>query len=101
SNPIKYDYDTNVVGEVIKYSSESIWSNGTTSSNLKILGFFSPNQLYKNSVTDEDGNPKIIYSTLENKIVLIRKPLSPTQNIDTYYVYDEYNNLTFIIQPKG
>jgi hypothetical protein len=30
---------------------------------------------------------------------LVRKVLSPTENADTYYVYNEYDQLAFVIPP--
>ncbi len=37
----------------------------------------------------------------EDQLILSRKVLSASQNADTYYVYNKYNFLAFIIPPKA
>ncbi|MBT2623634.1 hypothetical protein [Chryseobacterium sp. ISL-6] len=64
-------------------------------------GFYKANQLYKNSVKDEDGNETIEFKNGQGQIVLVRKVISATENADTYYIYNEYNELAFVIPPKA
>ena len=50
---------------------------------------------------DEDGNQTIEFKNGEGQVLLVRKMLSATEKADTYYVYNEYNQLAFVIPPKG
>ncbi|WP_332454813.1 DUF6443 domain-containing protein [Chryseobacterium aquaticum] len=99
SKPVKFDYDVNIVGEVKKYTSVTIWENGATKSDLSENGSYSQGQLYKNTITDEDGNKTIEFKNGKGQTILVRKVLSITENADTYYVYNKYNQLAFVIPP--
>ncbi|MEY8761304.1 RHS repeat-associated core domain-containing protein, partial [Chryseobacterium tongliaoense] len=57
--------------------------------------------LYKNTITDEDGNKTIEFKNGQGQVVLVRKVLSATENADTYYVYNEYNQLAFVVPPAS
>ncbi|MDP9959149.1 DUF6443 domain-containing protein [Chryseobacterium lathyri] len=98
SKPVKFDYDTNIAGEVKKYIATS---SGATSSGITLSGTYGANQLYKNTITDEDGNKTIEFKNGQGQVLLIRKVISSTENADTYYVYNEYNQLAFVIPPKA
>ncbi|UOU99885.1 DUF6443 domain-containing protein [Chryseobacterium daecheongense] len=107
NKPIKYDYDTNVESEVRKYVTTTTWINNTTDSKLKVSGtnspngYFMPQQLYKNSITDEDGNITIEFKNQEGQILLVRNVISQSEVADTYYIYNEFNQIAFIIPPKA
>ncbi|WP_165439488.1 DUF6443 domain-containing protein [Chryseobacterium phocaeense] len=107
SKPVKFDYDTNTDGEVRKYFTTTTWVENRTSSILKVAvtnssnGFFIAQQLYKNITTDEDGNIRIEFKNLEGQTLLSRNVLSQTENADTYYVYNEQNQIAFVIPPKA
>ena len=110
SNPVVFGYETNIAQEVFKYFTTTTWPDNATLSDLKLaqatdLSSFNycykANQLYKNTVTDEDGNVSIEFKNGEGQTILVRKILSPTENIDTYYVYNEFNQLAFVIPPKA
>ncbi len=55
--------------------------------------------MYKNIVTDEDGNKTIEFKNAKGQLLLVRKIISATENADTYYVYNEYDQLAFVIPP--
>lgn len=97
--PVKFDYDANTAGEVTKYTTVTTWENGATKSVLTNSGSYGTAQLYKNTVTDEDGNKTIEFKNGEGQVLLVRKVLSATENADTYYVYNEYNQLAYVIPP--
>ena len=102
SNPIKFDYEANTATEVLKFVTTTIWANNATSSDLKldaINKFYQANQLYKNKVTDEDGNVSYEFKNGEGQTLLVRKMLNATDGVDTYYVYNEYNQLAYVIPP--
>ncbi|CAD7807311.1 hypothetical protein CHRY9390_01639 [Chryseobacterium aquaeductus] len=100
NKPVKFEYDANVhVDYVRKYETTTTWVEGRTQTSVQLLQYFLPNQLYKNTVTDEDGNKTIEFKNGQGQTVLVRKVLSAAENADTYYVYNEYDQLAFVIPP--
>lgn len=47
---------------------------------------------------DEDGNETIEFKNGEGQTILVRK-MEDSTPIDTYYVYNDYNQLAFVISP--
>lgn len=99
NKPVTFDYGANVSGEVVKYTTTTIWENGATKSTPFISGSYGSSQLYKKTITDEDGNKTIEFTNGQGQTLLVRKVVSVTDNADTYYVYNEYNQLAFVIPP--
>uniref|UniRef100_UPI0025E9C706 DUF6443 domain-containing protein n=1 Tax=uncultured Chryseobacterium sp. TaxID=259322 RepID=UPI0025E9C706 len=98
-HPVSFQYDANAAGEVKKYVTTTTTVNNATSSSLSSSGTYGASQLYKNTVTDEDGNKAIEFKNGQGQTLLVRKVLSATENADTYYVYNEYDQLAFVIPP--
>ncbi|AQY21157.1 DUF6443 domain-containing protein [Riemerella anatipestifer] len=99
NRPINFGYDANTTADAVKkYTTSTTWVDGATVSILTLSGVYDNAQLYKNTVTDEDGNTTIEFKNGEGQTLLVRKT-DGTQNIDTYYVYNEYNQLAFVIPP--
>lgn len=104
----KYQYEANAAGEVRKYitstSVNTVNNISNTVSTLSISGdyngYFPAAVLYKNTETDEDGNPVVTFRNGNDQTLLIRRN-DGGQNIDTYYVYNEYDQLAFIIPQKA
>ncbi len=104
----KFKYEANTVLEVKAFvtttSTSTVNGISNTVSALSVSsansGYYPAGTLYKNTVTDEDGNAVIQYQNGRGQTVLIRKN-DGTQNIDTYYVFNEYNQQAFIIPPKA
>lgn len=102
NKPVKFDYDANVGGDYVrKYETTTTWVDGRTQTSVQLLQYFQPSQLYKNTVTDEDGNKTIEFKNGRGQVLLVRKVLNSTQNTDTYYVYNEYDQLAFVIPPQA
>ncbi|WP_164463862.1 DUF6443 domain-containing protein [Chryseobacterium sp. G0186] len=106
AKPVKFQYEVNTTGEVKKFVTITPWVNGATQSTISPAtdpdsenGFYKGGQLYKNVVTDEDGNKTIEFKNGKGQTILVRKVLSATENADTYYVYNEYDQLAFVIPP--
>ncbi len=61
------------------------------------------NSLEYTSVKDEDGRESMQFYDLWGKLILERKVYDGQNNIfyDTYYVYDEMNNLRFVLSPEA
>ncbi|MDQ1098858.1 DUF6443 domain-containing protein [Chryseobacterium sp. SORGH_AS_1048] len=99
NHPVSFQYDANAAGEVKKYVTTTTTVNNATSSSLSSFGTYGASQLYKNTVTDEDGNITIEFKNGQGQTLLVRKVVSATENADTYYVYNEYDQLAFVIPP--
>ncbi|NML69035.1 RHS repeat-associated core domain-containing protein [Chryseobacterium sp. RP-3-3] len=98
--PVKFDYATNIGEDYVrKYKTTTTWIDGRTETLVELPQYFEPAQLYKNTVTDEDGNKTIEFKNGKGQVLLVRKVLNATQNTDTYYVYNEYDQLSFVIPP--
>ncbi|MDQ0781690.1 DUF6443 domain-containing protein [Chryseobacterium sp. W4I1] len=100
NKPVKFDYDTNIEEDYVrKYETTTTWVDGRTQTSVQLLQYFQASKLYKNTVTDEDGNKTIEFKNGKGQVLLVRKVLNATQNTDTYYVYNEYDQLAFVIPP--
>ncbi|WP_455423347.1 DUF6443 domain-containing protein, partial [Chryseobacterium shigense] len=98
--PVKFDYATNIVEDYVrKYKTTTTWIDGRTQTLVELPQYFEPSQLYKNTVTDEDGNKTIEFKNGKGQLLLVRKVLSSTENADTYYVYNEYDQLAYVVPP--
>ncbi|MDR6546810.1 RHS repeat-associated protein [Chryseobacterium rhizosphaerae] len=97
--PVRFGYDANVDGEVIKMFTTTTWESGATKSTIEYGGMYGASQLYKNTVTDEDGNQTIEFKNGKGQTLMVRKVMSTTENADTYYVYNEYDQLAWVIPP--
>ncbi|SHG67141.1 DUF6443 domain-containing protein [Chryseobacterium vrystaatense] len=98
--PLTFGYDANTeTDHVKKFSTATTWENGATKSIPSNAGIYQNGLLYKNSVTDQDGNRTIEFKNAKGQIVLLRKEAGTTENADTYYVYDEYSQLVFVVPP--
>jgi RHS repeat-associated core domain len=83
----KLEYTTN--------SSNSVKLFVVTGSGLTLNGYYDANTLYGQKNTDEDGK-----TVEEFADKLGHKVLSRTAgDHDTYYVYDDYNNLSYVLPP--
>ncbi|MCY1663118.1 DUF6443 domain-containing protein [Chryseobacterium sp. SL1] len=104
----KLKYETNLGTEVKKFITSTTTSTvnnvSTTVSTLSVSsdnsGYYSAATLYKNTVTDEDGNPVTEFKNGQGQTILVRRN-DGAQNVDTYYVYNEYNQLAFVLSPKA
>ncbi|MDR4951152.1 DUF6443 domain-containing protein [Chryseobacterium sp. ES2] len=99
NKPVQFGYDANADGEVKKYT--ATFNYTTFTSQLTLSGSYGIGQLYKNTVTDEDENPTIEFKNGQGQVVLVRKVISATESADTYYVYNDYNQLAYVIPPKA
>ena len=97
-HPSKFAYAANTAGEVKKYTVSTSWVNNATLSTLSESGTYGANQLVKSTVTDSDGNTTIEFQNSVGQTILVRKN-DGTQNVDTYYVYNEYGQQAFVIPP--
>jgi len=101
--PVKFDYEANTAADAVKmFMPSTTWENAATKSELPpTTGIYSESKLYKNTVTDEDGNKTIEFKNGKGQVILVRKVINATENADTYYVYNEYDQLAFVIPPTA
>ena len=112
SKKTEFSYMTNGTGEVRKYTATFNYNTFTSEPTLDVNPY-PANTLYKNVVKDEDGNTSIEYKNGQGQTILVRKILvaslvdtqypgmAPDNSIyvDTYYVYNNYNQLAYVIPP--
>ncbi len=96
--PANMAYGTNTGGEVKKYGITTSWVEGRTDSGITFSASYAANQLMKTSVTDPDGNITTEFKNGKGQTILSRKN-DGTQNVDTYYLYNEYGQLVYVIPP--
>ena len=107
NHTIKFDYLTNVVNEVKLFTATASTTNYATD------GFYAPtlsqtinyaaSQLYKMITKDENwvsgsNHTTEEFKNKEGQVVLKRAYESGIKH-DTYYIYDQYGNLTFVLPP--
>ncbi|MEI9920876.1 MAG: DUF6443 domain-containing protein [Bacteroidota bacterium] len=69
--------------------------------------YYAANMLTRTETTNENGNKTIVFGDSEGRTVLKRQQYDGTINsvsvpfLDTYYVYDSFDNLRYIVPPGG
>jgi len=114
SHPVDFKYQINSSTDVLKFTATSFPDKGIFYiSQLKVDGFYASSKLYKNRVADEDGGTTYEFKNGKGQLLMVRKvlgnevnvvqqqgrPLPQAEYLDTYYVYNEYNQLSFVIPP--
>ena len=119
---IKYDYQTNNALEVMRFGVEFTNPPSTTDHELNYIGTYQPGQLVKTIVKDEnwqsnqvnpEENTTVQFKNKNGQVILKRKfntrPVEDVNGndsfinevIDTYYVYDDFGNLSYVLSPKA
>ncbi|OCA73709.1 hypothetical protein BBI00_04835 [Chryseobacterium arthrosphaerae] len=96
--PSNMSYGTNTDGEVRKFIITTGWLDGRTDSGISLSGSYTANQLMKTSAADPDGNVTTEFQNGEGQTVLVRKN-DGTKEVDTYYLYNEYGQLVYVLPP--
>ncbi|BAP32263.1 cell well associated RhsD protein [Chryseobacterium sp. StRB126] len=94
-----YNYYTNNDAEVYKFTTTSTLNNGVISSvlNSQLINY-PEGALYKTVINDEDGHEVTEFKNEQGQTLLTRKKQGFSY-LSTYYVYNEYNQLAFVIPP--
>ena len=104
---IKMDYQTNTATDVKLYKVTTTWNAtlGIYDIVLSQTGHFAANQLYKTITYDENspGGTSNVgrteeYKDKEGKVIL-KRTFNNSAAHETYYVYDTFGNLTYVIPP--
>jgi len=100
---VSQSYWLNTVADSVK-----IWNIAWAAGSIPTDGgTYAPGQLYKTLVTDEQGHQVVEYKDKLDEIVLKKVQVSANPGtghigwLCTYYVYDDLNNLRFVIQPQA
>ena len=97
---VKMGYGTNGASEVRHITVSDVETSTAP-------GYYAANQLIKNTTWDENQtNPTTSVSRVEeftDKLgrVVCKKVFDGTEESATHYVYDDYNNLRYVIQPNA
>jgi RHS repeat-associated protein len=105
---IKFEYNTNIVEDHVKHYEVSFLNNNIESPQLIYTEEYSPSELYKTVTKDENWQPNQQYPNdhtseeFKNKQgqVVLKRTYNVNAKHDTYYVYDVYGNLTYVLPPK-
>jgi len=103
---IKFDYQTNTgTTEVRLFTVALTFANNTYTPTLSDNGivYYPIGELYKTVTKDENWTSGTDHTTVEFKNKSGQVILKRTYNAgtyDTYYVYDDYGNLTYVLPPK-
>jgi hypothetical protein len=100
---VSYQYMVNTV-----YDSVQIWNIALASGSLPVDGgSYATGQLYKTVTVDEQGHQVVEFKDKLGKVILKRVqagsfPLAGHVGwLNTYYVYDNLNNLRYVLQPQA
>ncbi|MBV6644931.1 MAG: hypothetical protein KI790_05760 [Cyclobacteriaceae bacterium] len=65
------------------------------------LGYYSANELWVTTSTDENGSEMLEFKDKEGRLVAKKSEVSSGTFATTYYLYDDYSSLTFVIPPEA
>ena len=94
NNPVRYDYGTNTSSGVLSLIRYTVGSNYALTAN----GTVPAGTLNVTKVTDEDGHEAYSFTDQLGRTLLERR-LNGNEQLDTYYVYDSYGRLCYVLQP--
>nr|WP_199001718.1 DUF6443 domain-containing protein [Flavobacterium sp. ASV13] len=108
---IKLSYQTNSDADAVKlYKATTTWqaAQGLYDISFSDDGTYAEKELYKNVTYDENttaspteaSGSTVEFKNKEGQVVLKRTYESGVKH-DTYYVYDTYGNLTYVLPPKA
>jgi RHS repeat-associated protein len=113
---IKMDYQANALNEVRLFTANTVWDAAKGLYEIFFVnnGVYAPAQLYKTVTYDENttatpietNGSTVEFKNKEGQVVLKRTygtvgTGTVNEKHDTYYIYDIYGNLTYVIPPKA
>lgn len=105
--PVRSAYGTNTPGENIR-----VWNIGEAVNDVPVTaGVYKAGMLFKSTVENENSKQTFEYKDKDGRLILKKIQDKEDANgldrnghagwICTYYIYDDYGNLRYVIQPKG
>ncbi|MXV50382.1 RHS repeat-associated core domain-containing protein [Pedobacter sp. HMF7647] len=92
NHAVQQAYEGNTAGEVNKWM---VSGNGAA-----VSGQYTAATLYKTRTIDENQHESIEYKDMQGKVILKKVQVDGSTYASTYYVYDDLDNLVFVIPPK-
>ena len=93
---VSMDYEANSQGEVLKIYVDPdgyLYTDGSPA--------YGAGQLYKTTTWDENNNKVVEYTDKEGMVVCKQAYLTSGTYAATYYIYDDFGLLRYVIQPEG
>ncbi len=113
NHEIRFDYQSNQATEVRAYYVTTSFSSNTYTPTLQLNtssnnGYYKLGKLYKTITKNENWqsgqtyDKDNTYEEFKNKEgqIVLKRTYNKNQRHDTYYVYDDFGNLTFVLPPK-
>ncbi|WP_051349334.1 DUF6443 domain-containing protein [Chryseobacterium gregarium] len=111
----KIEYLSNDAGEVKRYKAATSWNASSQINDVAVAvaqddgytanGYYKANTLYKMVTKDENDNEIRTFINSGKQTLLVRrinkKANGTTENLDTYYVYNESGGIAYVIPPKA
>lgn len=102
---VKFNHGANLAGEVKNYEVNLYFANNTYNPTLVLNGNYPAHQLQKTVTKDENwtsGNNNTVQEFIDKQgQVILKRAFNNNQSHDTFYVYDDYGNLTYVLPPKA
>ncbi|UZR97145.1 DUF6443 domain-containing protein [Chondrinema litorale] len=100
---VKFSYRTNTDVDAVR-----LWEIGTDLDELPLNDSetYDSGELYVTETVDEEDGKTIEFKNKSGQVVLIRVYLETDESgeevyLDTYYIYDDFGNLRFVLPPKA
>jgi RHS repeat-associated protein len=99
-----------ITNNALTYTNNDITTNIPVTSTMPYgTGQYQNGELYKSVTIDETGNAVVEYKDKEGKVILKKVQIAPVAApyngyeafLCTYYVYDDFGQLRFVIPPKA
>jgi hypothetical protein len=95
---VRFAFESNSNNEVVLWSvSNGMLSSGTPGARE----YYQPNQLFKTKTKDESQNEVIEYKDKQGRVVLKKVQAPNSEWAQTYYVYDDFGNLSIVLSPEA
>jgi RHS repeat-associated protein len=97
---VKTEYLTNTTSGELSCLYYTVQGSGLSTTIKKAGIYFPSKQLYVTKITDEDGNIAYEFKDKLGQVLLTRQKDNTLGLIDTYYVYDDFGNQCYVLQPE-
>ena len=94
---VKSEYLTNTTSTELNCRLYSVVGSGSTTT-VKYNSDYPSSQLFVTKITDEDGNISFEFKDKLGQVILTRQK-NGAEYYDTYYVYDDFGNLCYVLPP--
>jgi RHS repeat-associated protein len=91
----EFEYESNTSSEVRCFT-----VNSSTGALQNSTSFYDANTLNKSTFSDEDGNESEEFKDKLGEVVL-KRTFEGSNSLSTYYVYDDYGLLRYVLPPKA